>query len=312
MRKAARLVVVCVVALTFASLCWASDEDYALIPGAAFTLTVDQSVNLQLVTVGDGGIHQIDILDKIAWTVNGKPPGSDPSEGNLTIPLTLTSATYKAPHTVPKVNPVAVAITVLPQGPIKTKITLICNVTVVDRTNAFSVTGPKVAFGAYYLDDRHSSPQVQSMLARAYMAGPELAINVSAMQPGGAGGGEQYHGMGMMSLFVNGSDVGDHKWALPTTGGASGPGATTVMLTITVNGVDMYSTGDCLPHGDNNCKPVSTKGVTRITAFDKKTNEVSGSFEGQVVKLVNGKPSIYAQASGTFKTMLQSLVPGMQ
>jgi len=102
MRKAARLVVVCVVALTFASVCWASDEDYALIPGAAFTLTVDQSVNLQLVTVGDGGIHQIDMLDKVAWTVNGKPPGSDSSEGTLTIPLTLTSATYKAPHTVPK------------------------------------------------------------------------------------------------------------------------------------------------------------------------------------------------------------------
>lgn len=132
--------------------------------------------------------------------LNGKPPGSDPSEGNLTIPLTLTSATYKAPHTVPKVNPVAVAIAVLPQGPIKNKITLICNVTVVDRTNAFSVTGPKTAFGVYYLDDRYSSAQVQSMLARAYMAGPELAVTVSAMQPGGAGGGEQYHGTGMMSL----------------------------------------------------------------------------------------------------------------
>lgn len=92
--------------------------------------------------------------------LNGKTPGSDPSEGNLTIPLTLTSATYKAPHTVPKVNPVAVAIAVLPQGPIKNKITLICNVTVVDRTNAFSVTGPKTAFGVYYLDDRYSSAQV--------------------------------------------------------------------------------------------------------------------------------------------------------
>jgi len=307
MRKAAQLVVVCVIAFAFVSLCSATDEDYALMPGAAFTLTVDQ-----LVTVGDRGIHQIDILDKVAWTVNGKPPGSDPSEGNLTIPLTVTSATYKAPHTVPKVNPVAVAISVLPQGPIKNKITLICNVTVVDRTNAFSVTGPKVAFGVYYLDDRYSSAQVQSMLARAYMAGPELAITVSAMQPGGAGGGEQYHGTGMMSLFVNSSDIGDHKWALPTSGGTSGPGATTVMLTITVNGVDMYSTGDCLPHGDNNCKPVSTKGLTRITAFDKKTNEISGSFEGQVVKLANGRPSTYAQASGTFKTTLQSLVPEMK
>ena len=274
---------------------------------------MDQSVNIQIVNIGVGGdIQQIDILDKVAWTVNGKPPGSDSSEGTLTIPLTLTSATYKAPHTVPKVNPVAVAITVLAQGPIKTKLTLICNVTVVDRTNAFSVTSPKTAFGAYYLDDRYSSAQVQSMLARAYMAGPELAITVSAMQPGGAGGGEQYHGTGMMSLFVNGGDIGDHKWALPTTGSTSGPGATTVMLTITVNGVDMYSTRDCLPHGDNNCKPVSTKGVTHITGFDKKTNEVLGSFEGQVVKLVSGKPSSYAQASGTFKTTLQSLVPGMR
>jgi hypothetical protein len=31
-----------------------------------------------------------------------------------------------------------------------------------------------------------------------------------------------------------------------------------------------------------------------------------------VVKLVNGKPSSYAQTSGTFKVIMQALVPGMK
>ncbi len=304
MKKMALLVLAVVVVFSSEAFC-ASDQDYVLIPGASVSVPVDQIINLGVVTIdANGNWHDVDILQGVQWTMNGKV-GDDPSEGKLTVQLGLLRGTYKAPHTVPKVNPVAIAVTILPQGSIKSKLTLICNVTVVDRLNMFDITGPKQAFGLYQLDDRYSMPQVQAMLARAYMAGPELAISVSAMQPGGAGGGEMYHGTGTMSLFVNSAELGEHQWTLP------GARATTVQLTITgSSGMEMYSTGDCLPHGDNNCKPVSTKGITRITAFDKKTNEVSGSFQGQVVKLLNGKPSSYAQAFGSFKTTLQALVPG--
>ena len=303
MRKAALAVVAVVVAFSSVSL-WSADQEYVLLPGAAVTIPVDQTINLGIVTIdANGNWHDIDILQGVEWTMNGKV-GDDPSEGKLAVQLGLIRGTYKAPHTVPKVNPVAIAVTILPQGPIKSKLTLICNVTVVDQVNMFNVTGPHQAFGLYQLDDRFSSPQVQAMLARAYMAGPELAINVGAMQPGGAGGGEMYHTTGTMSLFVNGTAVGEHQWTLP------GSSATTVQLTIAGTSMEMYSTGDCLPHGDNNCKPQTTKGSTRITAFDQKTGEISGTFQGQVVKLVNGKPSSYAQAFGSFKTKLQALVPG--
>lgn len=305
MRKTAVTVVAFFALFASFSLFAATDQEYVLLPGAAVTIPVDQTINLGIITIdANGGWHDVDILQGLEWTMNGKV-GEDPSEGKLAVQLGLLRATYKAPHTVPKVNPVAIAVTILPQGPIKSKLTLICKVTVVEQVNMFNVTGPHQAFGLYQLDDRFSAPQVQAMLARAYMAGPELAINVGAMQPGGAGGGEMYHGTGTMSLLVNGTSIGEHQWTLP------GSSATTVQLTIAGgSGIEMYSTGDCLPHGDNNCKPVSTKGTTRITAFDNKTNEVSGSFQGQVVKLVNGKPSSYAQAFGSFKTKLQALVPG--
>lgn len=303
MRKAALVVVVVVVLFSSVSL-FAGDEEYVLLPGSEVSIPVDQTINLGIITIdANGKWHDIDILQGVQWTMNGNV-GADPAEGKLTAQLGLIRATYKAPHTVPKVNPVAIAVTILPQGPIKSKLTLICNVTVTDRLNMFNVTGPHQAFGLFQLDDRYSTPQVQAMLARAYMAGPELAINVSAMQPGGTGGGEMYHSNGTMSLFVNSTSVGEHQWTLP------GNSATTVQLTIAGKSIDMYSSGDCLPHGDNNCKPVSTMGITRIDAFDQKTGEISGSFQGQVVKLVNGKPSTYAQAFGSFKTKLQALVPG--
>jgi len=304
MRKPA-LLVVAVIAVFSSVLLRAADQEYVLLPGAVVTVDVDQTINLGIITIdANGNWHDIDILQGVQWMVNGKIGGDDPSEGKLAVQLGLLRATYKAPHTVPKVNPVAIAVTILPQGPIKSKLTLICNVTVVDRPNMFNVTGPHQAFGMFQLDDRYSTPQVQDMLARAYMAGPELAINVSAMQPGGAGGGEMYHSNGTMSLFVNSTELGEHQWTLP------GASATTVQLTVAGSSMEMYSTGDCLPHGDNSCKPQSTKGSTRITAFDQKTGEVSGTFQGQVVKLVNGKPSSYALAFGSFKTRLQSLVPG--
>lgn len=303
MRKEALLVVAVVVLFSSVSL-FAGDEEYVLLPGSEVSIPVDQTINLGIITIdASGKWHDIDILQGVQWTMNGQV-GGDSSEGKLTAQLGLLRATYKAPHTVPKVNPVAIAVTILPQGQIKSKLTLICNVTVTDRLNMFNVTGPHQAFGLYQLDDRYSMPQVQAMLARAYIAGPELAINVSAMQPGGAGGGEVYHSNGTMSLFVNSTTVGEHEWTLP------GASATTVQLTIAGKSIDMYSTGDCLPHGDNNCKPVSTKGSTHIAVFDPKTGEVTGSFQGQVVKLVKGKPSSYALAFGSFRTKLQSLAPG--
>jgi len=309
----ARVVLLAILLMGFGSVSLSADEtdSYTLLPGPATTLEVDQPLTLGLARIDvDGSIHDIDLKEQVSWSINGGAPDADPSEGKLTLSLTLSQAKYTAPHTVPKVNPVAVAISVLPQGQIKSKLTFICTITIVDRENVFSITGPRVPISIYQLDDRYSMPQVRAMLARATMQGPELGITVSAMQPGGAGGGEMYHANATMMLFINGSAPGEYPWKIPVSGSSN---ATTVMLTIAGGqGADMYSTGDCLPHGDNNCKAQSTKGVTRILSFDTKSNEVSGEFRGQVVKLVNGKPSSYVQTSGSFKATLQAIVPGMK
>ncbi len=280
-------------------------DDFFLAPGYKVTLAVDGSVNLSLIVLDvGGGVHQTSI-DAGDWAINGKDSSQlDPAEGKFRTGMPVTTATYTAPHTVPKVNPVAVAFSFQPTAGSKTKETVVCNITIVDRSNNFQISGRGGAEDSFQLDDRFSTPAMRNMLAHAAMAGPELMVNVSAMQPGGAGGGVKSHSSGTMILTIAGSSPGQFPWTLP------GSSATTVMLTVAGSSSEMYSTGDCLPHGDNNCKPTPTSGYTQITSYDPKTGEIGGRFQGTVVKLDgNGRPSTYASASGSFQVTLQSLGP---
>ncbi len=284
--------------------CAQQQDDYFLAPGYKVTLAVDNSVNLSLIVLDvGGGVHQTS-TDAEGWTINGKDSSQlDPSEGKFRTGMPPTTGTYTAPHTVPKVNPVAVALSFRPTPGSKTKETVVCNITIVDRSNNFQISGRGGSQDSFELDDRFSAPAVRNMLAHATVAGPELMVNVGAMQPGGAGGGAKSHSNGTMVLMIAGTAPGQFNWTLP------GSSATTVMLTVAgSSGSEMYSTGDCLPHGSNNCKPTPTPGYTHITSYDPKTGEVGGRFQGTVVKLDrNGRPSTYASASGSFQVTLQSL-----
>ncbi len=296
----------CMLAVLFgvASIaCGQQQDDFFLAPGYKVTLAVDNSVNLSLIVLDvGGGVHQTSI-DAGDWTINGKDTSQlDASEGHFRTGMPPTTGTYTAPHTVPKVNPVAVALSFLPSPGSKTKETVVCNITIVERSNYFQISGRNGSENYFELDDRFSAPQVRNMLAHATAAGAELMVNVGAMQPGGAGGGAKSHSDGMMVVAIAGTSPGQYNWSLP------GGSATTVMLTIAgSSGQEMYSTGDCLPHGSNDCKPTPTQGFTQITSYDPKTGEVGGRFQGTVVKLDSGRPSSYASASGSFQVTLQSL-----
>lgn len=298
---------ICVLAvlLGIASIACAQqqDDDFYLAPGYRLTVAVDTQVDLSLIELDINGLTHQTSADAEGWTINGKNSSElDPSEGKFRVGMPTTSGTYTAPHTVPKVNPVAVALSFHPTPGSKTKETVVCNITVVDRSNNFQISGRGGSQDSFQLDDRFSAPAVRNMLAKAVMAGPELVVNVGAMQPGGAGGGVKTHSNGTMVLTISGTSTGKFPWTLP------GNSATTVMLTIASSSSEMYSTGDCLPHGSSDCKPTPTAGYTKITSYDPKTGEIGGLFQGTVVRLdKNGRPSTYASASGSFQVTLQSL-----
>lgn len=298
---------VCVLAVSLgvaAMACAQQQDDFYLAPGYKVTLAVDGSVDLSLIVLDvGGGIHQTSI-DAGDWTINGKDSKQlDAAEGRFRTGMPPTTGTYTAPHTVPKSNPVAVAFSFYPASGSKTKETVVCNITIVERGNNFQISGRGRSENNFELDDRFSAPTVQNMLAHAAIAGPELMVNVGAMQPGGAGGGVKSHSNGTMVLTIAGTSPGKFNWSLP------GSSATTVMLTIAGgSGAEMYSTGDCLPHGSNDCKPTPTQGYTQIISYDPKTGEVGGRFQGTVVKLDDrGRPSTYATTSGSFQVTLQAL-----
>ena len=284
--------------------CAQQQDDFYLAPGYKLTLAVDNSADLSLIVLDVNGLPHQTSIDAGDWMVNGKDTSQlDSSEGKFRTGMPPTTATYTAPHTVPKVNPVAVAFTFQPTSGSKSKETVVCNITIVDRTNNFQISGRGGSENYFELDDRFSAPAMRNMLTRAATAGPELMVNVGAMQPGGAGGGVKSRSNGTMVLTIAGTSPGHFNWTLP------GSSATTVMLTIAGgSGSEMYSTGDCLPHGDNHCAPTPTHGYTQITSYDPKTGEIGGRFQGIVVKLdSNGRPSTYASASGSFQVSLQSL-----
>ncbi len=297
---------ICVLAVLFVAssmACAQQQDDFYLAPGYRITLAVDNSVDLSLIVLDVDGLPHQTSIDAGDWMVNGKDTSQlDPWEGKFRTGMPTTTATYTAPHTVPKTNPVAVAFSFQPSSGSKSKETVVCNITIVDRSSNFQISGRGGSENNFKLDDRFSAPAVRNMLAHAAMAGPELMVNVGAMQPGGAGGGVKSHSNGTMVLTIAGTSPGRFPWTLP------GNSATTVMLTIAGSSSEMYSTGDCLPHGSNNCKPTPTQGYTQITSYDPKTGEVGGRFQGTVVKLDNnGRPSSYASASGSFQVSLQSL-----
>jgi hypothetical protein len=273
-------------------------NQYFLIPGAAATVVVDSRITVAIHEADlDGRISDssASLVTGVKWMVNGKPADQqDASAGTLRAGLVLDRATYTAPHSVPATNPVAVSVTFTP-GPGKAEITLICNVTVRDQGNFVTIDGPGTPPLRYELDDRYSSPQMRSLLARGMSVGPELQVSAGPLSAVTKTPDLPAMTSVMMTLLVAGKTPGTYQWSVP------GSTATTVMLLV---GSDQYLSVDCQPHGSASCQTVPLSGSTQITSVDA-TNAVRGSFSGQVVQIVAGKPTKYFAVTGGFNVALQ-------
>ncbi len=129
--------------------CTAQDNNgYFLLPGPARTLAPGQKLILNLQRVNlDGTMTGAPGTEVLSWTINGHQADSqDPSQGDLSIDLTLARATYTAPAAAPTNNPLAIAVTARAPGEAKATMTLVCNVTILPAdykvTAEFEVTGP--------------------------------------------------------------------------------------------------------------------------------------------------------------------------
>ncbi|HUH64445.1 MAG TPA: hypothetical protein VLZ50_15670 [Terracidiphilus sp.] len=274
-------------------------EGVILSPANGATVPVDGHVTLRLMRMdAEGNLSDktVPVDNSLVWTVNGKDLqqfNADGQEGRLSPSLSLLTATYTAPHTVPKINPVAVSMTYHPAPPSPQTVTLVCNIKVVERKNFFTLKDKELPAQYYSLDERYSTGATIGMLASAMMAGPITTVRVGAMEPN-LTDGATLHANATMMVYLEGSQPGSYTWEVP-------PGKNSVMLTVAgANGAEMYSSIDCRPHGSNDCKATPMPGESWIKSYDAASGMLDGEFSGTLVKLENGKPSTYASTSGSF------------
>lgn len=278
----------------------ARTDDHYLIPGDAH-VGIEQTITLSVHTIdADNNLipNTLDVSTTLTWTLNGKTvDAQNAADGHLAPGLVQTTAVYTAPRTVPARNPVAVAVTfrLKPTGPATT---IVANITVVDKGNFFSLTGPfqDPTLTHYQLNDQFSGSQVQSMLAHAMTMNGMTQVSVAPMEPGATHAGPAENVSARLTLTVAGTAPGDYAWSLPSTT------ATTVMVQIgSAKGLDLYLSADCVPHGDPNCQAVPLKGTTKILSVDPATHLMRGAFSGLVVRSENGRPTKYASLTGVFR-----------
>jgi hypothetical protein len=273
---------------------------FVLVPGGTAIVAVDGSVHLSIVAPdADGGLPEaaLDTVTSVAWTVNGQPVDQlDPAAGRLRLTMKLNEATYTAPHEIPKTNPVAVAVRFKPSPTAKTEVTLICNITVRDQGNFLALDGAKFPPSRFELNDKYSSPQMRAMFARATAAGPETLISLGPLSPAAMSAELPASIAVRVTLLVAGKTAGDYGWTLP--------GATANSLVVLM-GPEQFLSADCTPHGAPNCNAKPTQGVTRVLSVDTATNTIRGTFQGQLVHIVTGKPADYVTVTGGFNAAIQ-------
>lgn len=275
-------------------------DDYFLRPGDA-QVGIEQTITVSLHTIDANRNlvpNTIDLSTSLTWTLNGKTvDAQNAADGHLAPSEVQGQAVYTAPHAVPAKNPVAVAVSFRPT-PTGPALTLVANITVVDKGNFFSLTGPfqDPTLTHYQLNDQFSGSQVQSMLAHAMTMNGMTQVSVAPMEPGATHAGAAENVSARLTLTIAGTAPGDYAWSLP------GATATTVMAQIgSAKGLDLYLSADCVPHGNPNCQAVPLKGTTKILSIDPATHVMRGTFSGLVVRSENGRPTKYASLTGTFR-----------
>lgn len=280
--------------------------DQVLLPTGEISVPVGAKVDLHLYDIdSSGALHEAaPVLPIPAWMLNGKPPeAADASEGKLSVNLTLTDATYVAPDKIPSVNPVAVAVQLIP-GPGKPRTTLICNIRITEVENHFQIQGPRVQSEAFHQDDSHADNTFLSYAQMAVLQGDELSIQIAPMSgksPGSDGGAG-------MTLGINGIKPGKYAW---TVGNNENTSSTIATFNIKRDsGMTVYISSDCVPHNPppgQSCKTISLEGVTTIKEYNPSTGEVKGYFQGNVLLVdpTSNKPTDkYAYAVGQFHARL--------
>src|SRR5690348_4472036 len=123
---------ICVLILAIARSLLAADaaEDYTLSPGPDVRVPTGATLRrgIEAPPARSAGLVA-------SWTLNGAGfSHQDPAAGRIRPDLTTRHCDYTAPDHVPTRNPVAVSVTLTPNGA-KAQITLVCNVTIVDAPN---------------------------------------------------------------------------------------------------------------------------------------------------------------------------------
>jgi hypothetical protein len=248
-------------------------NDYFLFPFKSnVTVPAGSKLNFEIRAVNDSGITETITSDMIGaeWTINGQP--TNPSYGKLNIaPLNKTKAIYTAPDKAPDKNPVAIAVSFIADNDRKTKVTLICNVTITDVRNYFFIDKK----GLFQLNDMNQG-DMEARMAMAIIKEGQLVISVNGMTKGM----EENAMTSIMSMTImtDGTGLGDHSWKVAE----NGIGASTVALSY-INGEGTHFTfasGDCLPHGSGSCQTITLSGTTFITEYNTSTGIVKGFFSG--------------------------------
>ena len=224
------------------------------------------------------------------WTVDGRPiDHQDDAEGILKVDLSQRGV-YTAPKSAPAHNPVVIMVTVdaskneLYQGQSKTKIILICRITIMNYANFYYVDGT-----LFKIKEPALASQ-QKMFESAVQINGQWNVMISgkdSMRPGNR--------IGINLSFVQDAP-GSYPWFITWTKktGVKPPGC---MVTLTNQSpMFQYASFDCVAHGDPECQGTTLNGTTTIADSSPFTRMIRGYFYGQLVS-VNGE---YHTVSGAF------------
>lgn len=265
-------------------------DDVRVPPGDSVHLTIYKMTS-DMATINDARLFTAD------WTLNGNPiPRQNPADGRLRVGMQAGTATYIAPKQVPKRNPVAVTIAFRPSDTSKTLLMYTCTITVVDMENYFTITKGDLCPGIHEFAPLPRGFMSTMNSAAVYLDG-ELHINIM--------GTEQSHPSNVLGIavFVAGNSAGTYPWSITYD---KNKGMIAPSNTISVNARSCqggYVSTDVVPHGSGNSTPISLKGSTTITTYDRSKKLLQGYFAGQVLNNA-GNGYHYAFVYGRFTVHL--------
>lgn len=288
-------------------------EDYRMSPEGAAYVAVGTKLVFTIAfldTTGSFKPPEIELTG--TWSINGSNH-PDPSLGKISTSLNFITATYQAPEMVPAKNPVAVAFTFQLPDSAKTKLILVCNITIVNSTNFFELA-PNGGLNTHYkFDDPFAGTQAHAAMTMAIEKEGQLIINIQGKAPSLPGDRSIPAAMSMV-VAVDGTSTGVYEWKVPPEN--QNTPVTNVNLNYNKYGGlrFAYASVDCLPHhnilnpNNDKCKGFTLKGSTTITKYEK-SGKVEGYFNGLVMEIDPSGNYVYGNVYGRFSASFLK-IPG--